>query len=150
MLGPTVIPGFFLGCPGSCGPWWWNTWTYTATLWEGTFFSTLSPGFVIQRPPKDGHGDRAEEDPRPRWDVEFSRNEGWCSLCRCWMPSGSLDSGNVDSGSLSHVSPGLLVLGPHCWFLYLSHSVGKPSGTWVWGCAEGACEGCTGGAKTEL
>ena len=102
-----------LGCPGSCGPWWLNTRTYRPTLWEGTFFSTRCPGFVIQRPPKDGRGDRADEDPRPRWDLEFSRKEGWCSLFWCLMPSGSLDLGNVDSGLLPICHLG-------CWFWVVS------------------------------
>ena len=39
-----------------------------------------------------------------------------------------------------HVSPGLVVLGSPSWFECLSCSTGKPSVTWVSGCAHCACE----------
>ena len=61
---------------------------------------TSWPGFVIRRRPKDGHGDRAEEGPGPPCDLEFARNEGGGSFVRCWMPSGYLDWGKVDSDLL--------------------------------------------------
>ena len=67
------------GCRGPWGPQRLTKGPDTPTPWEGTFFATLRPGAVIQRPPKRGHGDRAEEDPRPRWDSDFSRNQGWCA-----------------------------------------------------------------------
>ena len=48
--------------------------TFPPTVWEGSFFSTSSPAFIICRVFHDSHSDQCEVIPHCSFDLHFSNN----------------------------------------------------------------------------
>ena len=75
LLDPMGAPFWFLEEPPFCSPSWLLQLTLPPTAWEGSFFSTLSPAFIICRLFNDGYSEQGEVIPFCTFDFHFLTNQ---------------------------------------------------------------------------